>query len=869
MLNSAFSHNFSGEESSYDKKSGDGVFMIENDEHHPEASHLTSVESTAQVQYPPSVQKRQSLFVDDDFIAAWENRVLSGPSRTKLKRPTRAHPRNVAQDLSLLTTNECRVQKKTRRPRCAPVDELELAQERIPSRDDSACKSRYISVYPTQLLLFRRQCQVLLILTYLIVAEKSTLDYDPVIESSQEILETPRLNIHHAAFSGRHSQIPNKVLAKSSSKRKRQHSAICLKDFKFPERPTVQQLSTKRFQSRLDFCDGFVGREAQPTGHTVPAPRSRQQLGPRNIRRPMGYIGQLTLVRSRTFVDETSVQEEQGDNLSTPNRDHSNKKERRVILAEKPNAQREEVASKNIVMEAGRENLSSDAANRHQKPGQIAIKGNRGPQELKGKDAMEIVWPDSTTPDNSRAENLDGVACMEDDGFVHHDESVQQNRESDQSSDIPAEIARSNCNFLPTVDDVEMDEPRSRLSTEFGNDSTLSIKVESIGISNPPPVNKLKRRVTFSEPLETVRQQLTMVSAPAPMQSIDPDTESEYDSTDAEDSSEKTDSDSFEDDSEDDSSMHEQTPESPARNSATNSNLPFTPIRQRLRVHSGSSEEMLQSGTVESYERLAQGDEIILDDGVNTICGNYEVADSQSPCETNYDGEMLRWSPEAPWKPRRPVYTGRNIEVDEEIYDDSPSEEDPETEDGMMHGGTFGKGLTTHQRLMLSNQTFTPAGFPKRHRREPSIELGNDNWPPRSRYSPTIPDSRTPRMQELDSQFQRIAVTDIPTYFSTASQMLSQPLRGPATSMTRSKTMPLQSQYFKEDEEDDDLNAWPDFSLDKVFTGKRKFSPGTGDHDGGNVKLKALTRHVSMASGTMGERRKTPLLPFRPPFKKF
>lgn len=120
--------------------------------------------------------------------------------------------------------------------------------------------------------------------------------FQRIPEASHSVIKQPPCRKRHP----RNLQISTK----RSSKRKQLPSPIDLSEFKIPNQAAASRNSQKRYHSRLDFCDGFIGKEAQPTGHNMLKSRSRRRTRANNARQPMCYVGRLLLVHSRTFGDE-------------------------------------------------------------------------------------------------------------------------------------------------------------------------------------------------------------------------------------------------------------------------------------------------------------------------------------------------------------------------------------------------------------------------------------------------------------------------------------------------------------------------------------------------------------------------------------
>jgi hypothetical protein len=119
------------------------VFMLNDVDFEAEERHSASIKrasSTAQMLLSQETKENESPFVEEASNAIDENQATTSPLKKKLKRPSRADPQEEARNTALSVLKEQRVQKKARRRRCAPVDGLELAEERFCSEDVSDCK---------------------------------------------------------------------------------------------------------------------------------------------------------------------------------------------------------------------------------------------------------------------------------------------------------------------------------------------------------------------------------------------------------------------------------------------------------------------------------------------------------------------------------------------------------------------------------------------------------------------------------------------------------------------------------------------------------------------------------------------------------
>lgn len=613
------------------------------------------------------------------------------------------------------------------------------------------------------------------ILTFLLIAGDFSSDDDNFIMERQAIVpEVHSTSIRQKRFPESSSQKPRKKPKKTTyPNTKMMSSRIHFKDLTLINRVSVPPNRLRPISTRLDFCDGFVGEESQPIGCTKATSRPRRLPGPGVLRRLKGYACQLPLVQSRTFGDESSLQDGGRINSSTSK----------------------------IFYPHGADELATVGANQDS--------------------AVNAKW-------GALSRSEPPVREVEPEGQV-----------SDANSENTADYETS-----LVIDDTDM----AVVSSSQFEESVNDVEDSSATIT-------FQRRVTFNEDVEVIRQQLSMVSAPLLRSTASSDDESDCDPIDEDDEdthSEGSDSRASESGCEVGSSADEHSiGPSPARHDrrSLDTTLPSTPIR---RWAATNTEVWLSEGRVESE---VLDDEMILDDTASVTSKRYQVADAVHLWGKNYDEERPSWNSSCPWAPKRPAIARQSIEVDGDICA-SPSSEVPRKKtvnnirfnQGQMHRGL------THSATPMPHT---------RYRREPSIKLGNANWPPRSFYSQSITDSHTSEVVDLSLQFKQFVVADVPSYFSAASQNFNQPLYKPTASPIRSKSMPLGSEYFETEERR--RNAYK--NIHSSLVSARKVALYIGAQDERNTSLKALTRHISIGFGAPGEKRRNPLLPFRPPLK--
>ncbi|KFY06917.1 hypothetical protein V492_07629 [Pseudogymnoascus sp. VKM F-4246] len=403
------------------------------------------------------------------------------------------------------------------------------------------------------------------------------------------------------------------------------------------------------------------------------------------------------------------------------------------------------------------------------------------------------------------------------------------------------------------IPDADMESMANYESSSIIEDADIAMvsspQLEEPGIDMGilPVARTPKRRVTFNEDVKVIRQQqvilqqLSMVSAPAPESTTSSDDESNYDRMDEEDEethSEKSDSNASESGSEDGSGVDERSiePSSPRHSRVSiNTTLPSTPIR---RWSKAEAEDSPSDGGAES-EML--DDEMILDDTASVISNKYQVSDAVHLWGEDHNYERLNWNPSCPLAPRRQGISRQNNEANEDICA-SPSPKAPPWKKTVNN-------IRLNQSKMdwVSTQPATPVPDYIRYHREPSIELGNPDWPPRSFYSQSIMDTQASIAADVNQQFKQLAVADVPSYFSAASQSLSQSPYKPVVPPMRSKSMPSRSRYFNRGQHWD-----TDESILNNLTAAKKNSSFMGSQDEKDTSLRALTTHISI--GTLSRR---------------
>ncbi|KFY18604.1 hypothetical protein V493_08480 [Pseudogymnoascus sp. VKM F-4281 (FW-2241)] len=503
---------------------------------------VSCLETNARTQGSPPSQQDEFSIIDESFGAADEDQILPGPSKKNPKRGTRSGSKILAQDATLQTTQENLVDKTAPGEIYRTFGQLQLTEEKAVQKSNSE-------------------------------SVNSSSDDDNSITETQVIVpETPLVSIRKKRFPESSPQKPRKKSKKTYPNTKMMSSKIHFKDLALISAASVPPNCPKPIPTRLNFCDGFVGEESQPIGCTKAASRPRRLPRPGVLRRSKGYTCQLPLVQSRTFGDDSSLQE-------------------------------------------GRRNPSTAIFCQSHETDRLIDVGD-----------VRIISNEHHTPTNEVSNSGD--------------------------------IADYEPSIVEDVDMAPVASPRPEES-ELDNDDICSTKAGSPQLDISPVASAFKRRVTFNEDVEVIRQQLAMVSAPLLNPSTISDDESNCDSScdsmdeDDEDmQSEGSDNHASENSIEAGSSADEHSiePFSPRCNGRfLNTTLPSTPIRRFAATEAGEAE--------------AQDDEMILDDTASMISERYQVSDAVHLWEKNYDDERVNLSPNCPWAPRRAALARSSIEV--------------------------------------------------------------------------------------------------------------------------------------------------------------------------------------------------------------
>ncbi|KFX90642.1 hypothetical protein V490_06350 [Pseudogymnoascus sp. VKM F-3557] len=785
-----------GFESGYDSNDsseGSGSLYTDSNIHlnnSDESDHAAAQSTEAYIRKSPPSQHNESPIIDERE----SDRVSRGPSKKKLKRPTRFGSETLAQNVTSRAMEGEIAEKTVSGQMCRTLGQLQLAEENRVERDISESGGPFS-------------------------------DDSSIIQSQHILPETPRLSIRQKRFPETSPQKPRKKSKKTYPNTKMMSSKIHFKGLRLTNRASVPPDCPKPIPTRLDFCDGFVGEESQPIGRTKAAARPRRLPPPGVLRRSQGYSCQLSLVQSRNFGDEPSLQEK-GENPSIPITFQSN-----------------------------------------QRGGLITMNSER-----------KVSKGDSGKEDNNQ-KNLNSNAGEI--GLILGKPTVRKTKPADQVSDANPETI-INHEISSMVEDIDMAVASSPRSEKFDNCSSFS---GSPVLDGSPAGSRFKRRVTFNEDVEVIRQQLSMVSAPPPTSMEDSDDETDGDDInedeyycnnmdDDEAGEDESDGDRIDEDElycnnmdDEEEEEDEDTPNKESDNQASrndgevdssegeNSIEPSSPLSDRRSLDTTLPSTPTHRLAVTEVSDFSDGsgaetdmldDEMILDDAASIIFDGYHISDLMQVRDDNRGDEKLNQSPSCPWAPRRSALPRYGIETGGDVCASPPPKALRKKKK------TFNDiSLNQGQMDWSPTQPTTPIPRIKGHRRGPSIELGNAAWPPRSFYPSFASESQATTMVGFNHQFKQFMVADVPSYFTVASQSVIKP---PATvGPMRSKSMPSRSQYFKIEQEEQNWEA--DENILSNFASASKVTPYMGSQDERDTSLRALTRHISIGFGTPGERR--------------
>lgn len=116
------------------------------------------------------------------------------------------------------------------------------------------------------------------------------------------------------------------------------------------------------------------------------------------------------------------------------------------------------------------------------------------------------------------------------------------------------------------------------------------------------------------------------------------------------------------------------------------------------------------------------------------------------------------------------------------------------------------------------------------------------------------------------SPTEQFAVTDVPSYFTQASQTLSSPLKDVKVMMRRARTLPS-TQYVSESGDEDGFIISDESFMERLKGRKRRLSLSDSVKGRGNMDLKELVKLSNMDMGTSLGQKKKRSLPFKTPLK--
>ncbi|KAL5349168.1 hypothetical protein ACLOAV_005456 [Pseudogymnoascus australis] len=834
------------------------------------------LDSNIRIRKSPQIEQDKPSVIYQRFKAADANRILPGRSKKKLKRPDQFYSKMLAQDVALQAIQGERAEKIHPGEICRTFDQLKLIEERAVQKSNSEA-GEVLSDNNSSM-----------IESQLITADVPFDDDSSMIEGQPAAPGTPLLSVFQKRFPESSPQKPRKNSKKTYPNTKMVSSKIHFKDLTLINRGPIPADDPKPIPTRLDFCDGFVGEESQPIGRTKATSRPRRRPRSGMLRLAMGYTCQLPLVQSRAFVIEPSLQEENRRNAPTPitRQTHQTGKfitmdDGRMVPQQEHEIPMKEMSNLNAALDGGLSGAPSNGSNVHysqrvcgiKESGRSTVGDESEKRNADLKERVSIQFGPELLDDSghSKKEQRGSTSDTQQGGPIPSQPTVGKSKARQVSDGDQESIADYRTSSF--IEDVDMDMGPNPQSEESDNDSSFS---GSSLLDMSPKISTFNRRVTFNEDVEVIRQQLAMVSAPLPVSTASSEYGSdsghmgENDEDDEDAHSYGSDShtsesggDDDEDTSSDGSRVHASEDGSEVGSNADEhyiesasphhnhrslyTTLPSTPIRR------WASTGALGSSGGGGFETEMLDDDMILD-GTSSIVS--EVSGAVHLWEKSYDDKKSNVSPSCPWAPRRPAQPRHGTEDDEDTCA-SPSSRIPRTK-------TVNNIRFNQSRMdWSSTQPATRMPHIKTHRRAPSVELGNPEWPPRSFLSQSVTESQTSRVVDLSYQSKKFMVTDVPSYFSAASQNFHQPLYRPTVPPLRSKSTPLRLQYFEKERQD--WSTDENISSHSMYAGE--VASFLGGQDEGNTGLRALTRHISIGFGTPDKRRRNPSLSFRPPLK--
>jgi len=232
------------------------------------------------------------------------------------------------------------------------------------------------------------------------------------------------------------------------------------------------------------------------------------------------------------------------------------------------------------------------------------------------------------------------------------------------------------------------------------------------------------------------------------------------------------------------------------------------------------------------------------------------------------------------WRPRIPDTSGSDMQVDEEIVDSPTPPRELEGAASSRRESLRRRSSIRSQPLHVVDQLPESASFEMppavtHDSQGGSIILGDTRNFRRS-YPADIPETQVDEEEEIETQ-----VVKVPngSYFSQASQRLSQPLRPSIVNRTISTPIRARSRVHFNLHQNDDSNGLMAGGISMSAAFRHTVSPvkSSPNRQSSQVQtpsqprtLKELTRSASQGLGTLhgSARKRTVSLPFKPPFKQ-
>lgn len=142
MLNPAISNGSSGEESG-SLYTDANITLSGSDESglaRAQSTGVSRLDFNAPTRKSPSTQQGGSSVIDESFGATGADRISPGPSKKKLKRPTRSDSKTLAQGVVLQAIQGEIVEETVPGQICRTFDQLQLTEEKAAGKGSSECK---------------------------------------------------------------------------------------------------------------------------------------------------------------------------------------------------------------------------------------------------------------------------------------------------------------------------------------------------------------------------------------------------------------------------------------------------------------------------------------------------------------------------------------------------------------------------------------------------------------------------------------------------------------------------------------------------------------------------------------------------------